>query len=471
MRLAFLLGTLAAALALSASAWGGVSGAAFTTVNTTVDGTGHCKNGNPPINCNMYDGKQYVWLNGGPSVNGLGPNGQYFFVVLAPGGQPNPNDGGPKNLSDDYDTYANRTFTITNGEVSAYAGSHDKAIPLIRLYPYADTTNPGGVYIMAICSSGYPVAPSSCKYDAFKVQKTGTKIQSVLDGRKYLDANGNGQPDPGEVGIANWKVHLTGNDGTNVTVATDANGEWSFSTPAHPAQSGTTLYQVSEVGQNGWDQTGNTVDQTIETGGAWGSLSNFSWTVSIPNDHVSAVEMLDFGNRPDQPPVCTGPVFSADGSSFTVTVQDSDTGLGSITTTSLTNGTLTINPNPFSGLTTPVVLTVNRITAGQNYGLAIRVTDLKGNYTDCDPLVGIVGRTLHRFSGLTRDDRIVTVRNGTARTVTVNVNGKTFVVSNLRKGETRRIDVGRALLPGRRNVVTAIARGGLHPSVLLAFSN
>ena len=37
-----------------------VNGAAFTTTNTNVDGTGHCKNGNENVNCNIYDGKQYV---------------------------------------------------------------------------------------------------------------------------------------------------------------------------------------------------------------------------------------------------------------------------------------------------------------------------------------------------------------------------------------------------------------------------
>ena len=101
-----------------------VSGAAFTTFNAHVDGAGKdvCKNS--AINCNIYGAKEYVWLNGGPTANGLGPDGQYFFAVLVPGGQPNPNDGGAKNLSDDYDAYTNRTFTVTNGEVSAYTGTH-----------------------------------------------------------------------------------------------------------------------------------------------------------------------------------------------------------------------------------------------------------------------------------------------------------------------------------------------------------
>jgi hypothetical protein len=152
-----------------------VTGGVFTTVNEAVDGPGKCLNGNPQVNCNLYTGKPYVWLNGGPSANGLGPDGQYFFAVVAPGGQPNPNDGGARNLSDDHDAYTNRTFTVTGGEVSAYAGTHDYDAPadLIRLFPYADTPNPGGVYIMAVCfigadGTGYPVDPKACKYDAFK---------------------------------------------------------------------------------------------------------------------------------------------------------------------------------------------------------------------------------------------------------------------------------------------------------------
>lgn len=152
-----------------------VIGGVFSTVNATVDGSGKCLNGNPNVNCNLYTGKPYAWLNGGPSANTLGPNGMYFFAVLRPGFQMSPNDGGSGNLSDDFDTYQNRTFTVTNGDVSAYAGTHDfdAAAGKIRLYPYEDTPNPGGVYIMAICFIGadgtsYPVTPASCKYDAYK---------------------------------------------------------------------------------------------------------------------------------------------------------------------------------------------------------------------------------------------------------------------------------------------------------------
>ena len=179
---------------------GGVSGAAFTTTNPAVDrplgtdgGTPKlCFNGQDPQggtnNCNLYAEKQYVWLSGGPVAAAL-ENGSYYFAVLEPGGQPNPLDGAPKNLSDATtddrgsaasgggDAWTDRDFTVTDGAIS-YSGPHTFLNNKIRLLPYDDTRNPGGVYILAICSlaDGYAnVTPRSCKYDAFKVRDgTGT---------------------------------------------------------------------------------------------------------------------------------------------------------------------------------------------------------------------------------------------------------------------------------------------------------
>lgn len=169
-----------------------VSGAGYTTVNEAVDGTGHCKNGNPLVNCNQYDGKKYVWLNGGPTANHLSPDGKYFFAVQVPGGPDNANDGSAGNLSDDYDTYTNRIFTVTGGEVSGYSGTHAYANQKIDLFPYADTTNNGGVYKMLICYLGptgtsYPVKAKDCKVDSFKV------VSSTVDTKPptcYLTAKG-----------------------------------------------------------------------------------------------------------------------------------------------------------------------------------------------------------------------------------------------------------------------------------------
>jgi hypothetical protein len=183
------------------------SGAAFTTINSTADaggtgaGQGLCHNGNGNVNCNQYFAKQYVWINGGPDKNGLS-DGTYFFAVLVPGTQHDPNDQPPNtfpkprtdgNLSDDFDPYTNRIFTVKNGEIFSYAGTHDQGIDVndnnerkIRLFPYSDTTNNGGVYILAVCqltgydrqgnvvNFGYPTDPKKCKYDAFKIMADNT---------------------------------------------------------------------------------------------------------------------------------------------------------------------------------------------------------------------------------------------------------------------------------------------------------
>jgi hypothetical protein len=256
------------------------------------------------VNCNLYDGKEYVWLNGGPPANGLGPDGDYFFAVLEPGGQPDANDGGSKNLSDDFDTIANRTFTVSGGEVDFYGGTHTSNGPLIRLAPYATTSNPGGVYIMAICAVPPPngsVNPRNCKYDAFKVKEEPVaQVQAILSGMKYKDdllTGLFGQFDQGEPGLAGWQININCTDGTNATVTTDSNGMWSYATPLHVPTQGTISCDVSETQQSGWSQSGPQFDQSFATGGATVMMNNdLTYTVMIPNDATSTAERLYFGN-------------------------------------------------------------------------------------------------------------------------------------------------------------------------------
>jgi len=174
-----------------------INGAVYTTVDTHHPNyAAECHNGNPAVNCNQYLAKEFVYLNGGPTKNSLTPNGVYFYAVLVPGGQAyNANDGDPKNLSDDYDCYLNRRIQVTNGEVTGiysqstncgtYTAPHLYDPPFVQLFPYANTTNPGGEYIMAVCYIG-PDSTSrlpaggvdtnkSCKFDAFKVMTDDTK--------------------------------------------------------------------------------------------------------------------------------------------------------------------------------------------------------------------------------------------------------------------------------------------------------
>jgi hypothetical protein len=481
-RLFLLVAATVMAFAVTAPVAGAVSGAGYTTVNTAVDGGNHCKNGNPAVNCNIYDGKEFVWLNGGPAANGLGPDGQYFFAVLAPGGQPDPNDGGAKNLSDDFDTFTNRTFTVSGGEVSAYGGTHTFDSPLIRLFPYADTTNPGGVYIMAICSlgDGYPVTPRDCKYDAFKVQKGQAKVQSVLSGRKYLDGNVNGKLDTGEPGLKDWTITITGTDGTNATVNTDGSGDWSYTTASHTPVAGSTTYTIKEVQQSGFVQTGNTVDQSIAAGGASASLAAFTYTVTVPNDAVSAVAQLYFGNFKEKPPECPPPTFGIDalGAPFTrVIVQDADTGLAAINMLYTLN--LSVDVAGFSfGTKNPVTVTGTAIDPAQGIALSFEAIDLAGNRTECDPVVAGLLResglpVAQTFAGLPSAESKVSVTNGSpgARSITLDVNGATFLLSGLADGETRTLDVASAMQPGSANVVSATLHGAPGASALLMIAD
>src|SRR6476469_7784749 len=125
---------IVASLAMASAAQ---AGAGYTTINSSSSGdplplSVLCHNGNPNVNCDQYGAKAYVWINGGPNGTGL-PDGTWFFSVLVPGNQLDPNDRPPNtfpkartdgNLSDDFDPYTNRTFTITNGEISSYSGTH-----------------------------------------------------------------------------------------------------------------------------------------------------------------------------------------------------------------------------------------------------------------------------------------------------------------------------------------------------------
>jgi len=305
-----------------------VSGAAFTTFNPSVDGSGAdvCKNS--IINCNIYGMKEYVWLNGGPTANGLGPDGEYFFAVLEPGGQPNPNDQGgvaDKNLSDDFDLYTNRQFTVTDGEVSAYAGTThdfdsgtvchgskcppkpDGLPPYIRLFPYSDTTNPGGVYILAICYIGdgseYPVDPRDCKYDAFKVREGEEPVtyNFWLHGYKIFDRDANGiLNDPVDEGLGPWTIKITGTgflgDVISETATTAGTGYWEYMSDDYVFQGKdkpqTAHLMVCEKLETDWVQSYPT-----DNGGCY--------VFDIDPEGVTDVWNLDFGNyRPIDITVC-----------------------------------------------------------------------------------------------------------------------------------------------------------------------
>jgi hypothetical protein len=200
IRVRMLLALVTIALGLIALAPAGAlaaGNAAYTTFDPNIeDGgfTGGCVHGSE-VNCNTYVSKSDVYVNGGPTGgNGLA-NGEYFFAVLAPGCQNGGFlDGANGNLSDttpgtggsgcsdngtglEGDAVANRTFSVEGGVISAYPGTHvtgsaKNGNEIISAFPFDDTPNPGGVYILAICPVGATSA-APCKFDAFKVKGSG----------------------------------------------------------------------------------------------------------------------------------------------------------------------------------------------------------------------------------------------------------------------------------------------------------
>jgi hypothetical protein len=279
------------------------SPATFTTINPS-DGD-HCLNGPGVVNCNLYDGKEFVWLNGGPANAQLG-GGNYFFAVLSPGGQNDPNDGAADLLSTD--AHSNRTFSVSSAGVVTYTGTHvfDSTTGLINVMPYDDTPNNGGVYILAVCTDVTPAKPKDCKYDAFKVlaPEAPVLVQAVIGGVKYIDhlGAGQGQLDPSETTLPGWFISVTDDQGTSfnqLSQTTDSSGQWSFTTPAAAVGSQTRTYTISEVLQSGWRQTGNTTDQSQSIGSVSVALNitTHVYTVTVPSD-VGSATGLNFGNIP-----------------------------------------------------------------------------------------------------------------------------------------------------------------------------
>jgi hypothetical protein len=278
---------------------GGVAGAAYTTINPAQGD--HCLNGTGAVNCNIYDGKEFVWINGGPtSGTSALSDGDYFFAVLVPGGQnPATTDGLVDNLSDGANgVYTTRIFTVVGNQITAFLGSGHATADgglqglLIGLAPFDNTTNPGGVYILAICRLGdtggaytYPADPSVCKYDAFKIRQGDTNEQGnpELSGLKYYDANANGRFDGSDEGIAGWLITVT-----NYGVVTTGVGG-TFDVAVSIGQHVLTEQQPG----NGWSQTGNTFDQTFSSGNT-ATLLNFVYTVDAVGDGFTTG--LNFGN-------------------------------------------------------------------------------------------------------------------------------------------------------------------------------
>lgn len=283
-----------------------VAGAGYSTFDQTRGGCLDSKNG---VDCNNYEAKDAVYMSGGPIAAGLS-NGDYFFAVLTPGSQNGGFlDGAVGNLSDTVaggtagdmgrgDSVDNRTFRVEGHAIVDYAGTHamgtsPQGKSIIQIIPFDDTDNPGGVYILAICTVD-AVSPSDCKFDAFRINEpVEPPSPGVIAGGKYYDANTNGVKDDGEPGLGGWRIDIS--DGEIVRAETTEDGSFSVERPADTY----TVAEVVPVLSPQWMQTGNVVDQSSASGGVIVVLEwDKSYTVTVVDG--GRADGLWFGN------VCLG---------------------------------------------------------------------------------------------------------------------------------------------------------------------
>lgn len=151
------------------------------------------------VNLNIYDSKESVYLNGGPSHPGAAglPDGDYFVKVTEPSGTLLGTSVGSGN-----DT----PIQVSNGE---FDRCYQLWAILIKASDgaqgYDSTSNPGGEYKVWVSQTS-SFANSSSKTDNFKVKEGSPPETATLKVLKFYDANANGQRDEGEALLDGWQI-------------------------------------------------------------------------------------------------------------------------------------------------------------------------------------------------------------------------------------------------------------------------
>lgn len=156
-------------------------------------------------------------------------------------------DGNPVKIGTPYDVEANEVHTASESSMPGYIPSEW----------YGDCNADGTITLL-------PGENKVCRID-------NDDQPSEIHGMKFEDVNGNGTKDAGELGLMNWTINITDGAGYNNSTATDANGEYSFTSLSKG------IYTLTENLMSGWKQT--TPDPS---------------PVDIGNGEV--VQDIDFGN-------------------------------------------------------------------------------------------------------------------------------------------------------------------------------
>jgi len=156
----------------------------------------------------------------------------------------------------------------------------------------------------------------------------------------------------------------------------------------------------------------------------------------------------------------TGPPTQID-----MTMQDIDTGLASVVVTKSNNADTPVPPFT-AGDTSPLVITSTKIDQTQRSQVELKVTDLAGNVTVCDPILGLITRTEGKeeaqvVPSVDAAEHVITLYNGKPgiRDLEVQVNGRRFKMPTTGDGSKQSLDVASAMRPGAHNTITLRAKG------------
>lgn len=158
---------------------------------------------------------------------------------------------------------------------------------------------------------------------------------------------------------------------------------------------------------------------------------------------------------------------------LTVFTQDGGSGLASIQVTESTNAN-TVVPPIAAGTTTPVMVTATKIDQTQRSRVMLRVTDVAGNVTNCDPVIVNLkldnqwGRASATVRGIPQVEGYVQIKGQGVSLLRLGLNGSTGQTLSLEGDRTVNLNLTHAMQSGD-NTAQLVAYGKPGSRVMVMF--
>jgi hypothetical protein len=273
----------------------------------------------------------------------------------------------------------------------------------------------------------------------------------------------------GEVTRAHFAITLTpptGSDavgGSHTVTATTTNG-------GAPLAGQTVSFSITSgpnAGKSGSGVTnvaGQTTFTYTDTGGAGTDTIAAQFTTSSGSIVKAKPVTETWTAATDRtPPACAlTSVVAGPPKQLKITVGDTGSGLKSVVVTTATNASVQV-PTFTVGTTSSIVVTATKTNQAIAAGVALKVTDVAGNVTNCDPIITTIARgddSAQTYRGVAQAESLILISNGSPglRNLAVIVNGQRFVVS-LKPGESRTLNVSWAMHAGANNWIRLRGHG------------